>query len=75
MAQRRFVWTGQDRQLEIRALRMRALNPLRHSPRRKPRDPDAFLALARVTVRLVRDDRRFERTGPRAWRLVAQDDP
>ncbi|HEY8426103.1 MAG TPA: hypothetical protein VIK73_08835 [Limnochordales bacterium] len=74
MPQRRFRWTGEDREAEIRALRLRAFNPLRHSPRRKPRDPEALEALARLTLRLVREDERFERIGPRAWRLVAADD-
>lgn len=74
MPPRQFRWTGEDRKAEIRALRLRALNPLRHSPRRKPRDPEALEALVRLTLRLVREDERFERIGPRAWRLVAADD-
>lgn len=74
MPQRQFRWTGDDQEAEIRALRLRALNPLRYSPRRKPRDPEALEALVRLTVRLVREDTRFERTGPRTWRLLAADD-
>ncbi|MEW6047602.1 MAG: hypothetical protein AB1609_14150 [Bacillota bacterium] len=73
MPQRRFRWTGAEQKAEVRALFMRALNPLRHSPRRKPRDPEALESLARLTLRLVREDRRFERIGPRWWRLVADD--
>lgn len=74
MAGRHFRWMGEDPEAEIRSLRLRALNPLRHSPRRKPRDPASLEALVRLTVRLVREDRRFERIGPRRWRLVAADD-
>lgn len=75
MPERRFRWTEEDVQAEVRALTLRALNPLRHSPRRKPRNPEEFVALAQLTMRLVRGDRRFQRTGPRAWRLVEPDDP
>ena len=35
---------------------------------------EELAALALLTIRLVREDRRFQRIGPRAWRLIAPDD-
>lgn len=75
MPQRWYRWTGEEPRTEARALWLRAVNPLRHSPRRKPRDPQALEALVQLTIRLVRQDRQFERIGPRRWRLVKADDP
>ncbi len=52
------------------ALHQRLANPLRGSPRRRPRDSAALLALAWTTRQKVLRDTRFVQTGPRSWKLV-----
>jgi len=68
---RKRTWNRDVRQAErIRGVALRAANPLRGSPRRKPRSREELLALARVTRDLVRSGTRIEWLGPRRWRLV-----
>ena len=68
-ALRRYRWQGNEREKQVEALALRLRNPFRHSPRRKPRDPDAFRALALTTLAQIERDERFERLGPRHWRM------
>ena len=51
-------------------LRQRLANPLRGSPKRRPRDLAALLALAFATRQRVLRDTRFQQTGPRSWKLT-----
>ena len=60
---------AEQAEMELLALRQRVLNPLRGSPRRRPRDPDALFALAWSTRQQVLRDGRFLQTGPRSWKL------
>ena len=48
----------------------RALNPLRGSPRHRPRDSAALLALVWNTRQHVLKDSRFRVIGPGKWKLV-----
>lgn len=57
-------------EMDVAAMRQRVLNPLRGSPRRRPRDPGALLALAWNTRQQVLRGGRFQQTGPRSWRLL-----
>lgn len=71
---RRIVWNQNGRQAELlRAASLRAANPLRGSPRRKPRLRDELLALAKISRVMVRSGTRIEWLGPRQWRLVTSD--
>ena len=67
----RFIRERLDEQaeMELLALRQRVLNPLRGSPRRRPRDPDDLLALAWSTRQQVLRDGRFLQPAPRSWKL------
>jgi len=51
------------------AARLRVVNPLRRSPRRRPRDRTALLALAAVARQRVRRQEVVRRTGPRTFEL------
>jgi hypothetical protein len=66
----RFIWRAVDQSLAAKRLRERVLNPLRGSARRRPRDPDALLALAFITRRRVLQQKTVRRTGPRTWELL-----
>ncbi len=65
----RFIAEAIDQSLAAKRMRARVLNPLRHSPRRRPRDPDALLALAFATRQRVLQHKSLRRTGPRTWEL------
>ena len=56
-------------EMDMVAMRQRVLNPLRGSPKSRPRDPGALFALAWNTRQQVRRDGRFLQTGPRSWQL------
>ena len=57
-------------EMNVAAMRQRVLNALRGSPRRRPRDPGALVALAWNTRQQVLGDQRFLQTGPRAWKIL-----
>lgn len=56
MSVNRFIRDVLDQSLRSAALRQRVLNPLRGSPRRRPRDPAALFALAWNTRQRVLQD-------------------
>lgn len=66
-----YRWEGWEAELRraAEAARLRLRNPLRKSPRSRPRDPDALRALARATMHRIRSDDRFEKIEPRHWRM------
>ncbi|MBE3590751.1 MAG: hypothetical protein IMW98_08020 [Firmicutes bacterium] len=68
---RKYRWKGWEAESEraAEAVRLRVRNPLRRSPRTRPRDPDALRALVQATIHRIRSDDRFEQVGPRRWRM------
>ena len=69
MKGRRYTWRGNEERAQAEGLWLRLENPYRKGIRRKPRNPAEVQALEEVTFRRIRDDGRFERIGPRHWRL------
>jgi len=65
----RFIRDAVDESLAAR-LRQRVQNPLKGSPRRRPRDPAALFALAYSTRQRVLRQEFLRRRGPRRWELL-----